>query len=81
MMLKLKLIDGIAPSLRELKGATLDTRSPSGETVGRVRIEGFALFGGKPSNTRFEKTGRIDVHVRGVSQNPDAIDLKWELVA
>lgn len=79
-LLKLKLADGIAPTLRELKGATFDTRSPRGDTVGRVQVEGFAVFGGRATNARFEKSGRIDVHVRGVDRSPAPIALQWELV-
>ncbi len=78
-LLRLKLIDGMAPALSEIKGGTFDTRDPSGDGGGRVRVDGFAVFGGKASNARFEKTGRVDVQVFGVDNSPSEVDLKWEL--
>jgi hypothetical protein len=78
-MLRLKLIDGMAPSLGEIKGGTFDTKSPEGESGGRIRVDSFAVFGGKASNARFEKTGRVDVQVLGVDRSPSEIGLRWEL--
>ncbi len=78
-MLRLKLIDGMAPTLREIKGGTFDTRDPSGASGGRIRVEAFAVFGGKATNERFEKTGRVDVQVFGVDRDPSEVDLKWEV--
>lgn len=78
-LLKLKLIDGMAPTLREIKGGTFDTVSPSGDSGGRVQVEGIAVFGGRATNARFEKTGRVDVQVLGVDRSPSEISLQWEL--
>lgn len=78
-LLRLKLIDGMAPALSEIKGGTFDTRDPQGESRGRLRVDGFAVFGGKASSARFEKTGRISVHAFGVDNNPSEVSLKWEL--
>jgi len=78
-LLRLKLVDGMAPALSEIKGGTFDTRDPGGDSGGRVRVDGFAVFGGKASTSRFEKTGRVDVQVFGVDSNPAEIGLKWEL--
>jgi hypothetical protein len=35
------------------------------------------VFGGKPSNERFARTGRVDVHVEELEGGP--IGLQWEV--
>jgi len=42
-----------------------------------VRVIGFALLGGKPSNSRLARTGRIDVHVEEVDGD-GPVSLQWE---
>jgi len=79
-ILRLRLVDGDPPTVRALRGATLEARSPDGERRQRIRVDGFALFGGKPSDARIRKTGRVDVHVcplDGETSTPPA--LKWEV--
>ena len=61
-ILRLRLESGEAPSVRSLKGARLRAISPDGEER-FARVDGFPLFGGKTSDARLKKTGRIDVHV------------------
>ncbi|NNK64334.1 MAG: hypothetical protein HKO98_14145 [Gemmatimonadetes bacterium] len=61
-ILRLRLESGDAPTVRSLKGARLRALSPDGDER-FVRVDGFPLFGGKVSDARLEKTGRIDVHV------------------
>jgi hypothetical protein len=61
-ILRLRLQEGDAPSIKEIKGATLSGRAPDG-TEASARVRGFAVFGGKPSDERLKATGRIDVHV------------------
>jgi hypothetical protein len=62
-ILRLQLEDGDAPGVRALKGARIVARSPDG-TERRLRVLGFPSFGGRPSDARLARTGRIDVHVR-----------------
>jgi hypothetical protein len=39
----------------------------------------FAVFGGKPSNDRLTRTGRIDIQVLELDEN-GPIGLQWEVV-
>lgn len=78
-VLKLRFQAGETPSLSELRSARMQARAPGGEPSCIVRLESFALFGGKPSDERLARTGRIDVHVSPVEGNYDAIGAKWEL--
>lgn len=76
-ILRLRLQSGEAPRVRSLKGADLLASSPDGREC-RVRVKGFALFGGKPSNDRLARTGRVDLHVEELG--PDGpVDLRWEV--
>lgn len=76
-ILRLRLQSGEAPSVRSLKGSELIATSPSGQQR-RVRVKGFAVFGGKPSDDRLARTGRVDLHVEetGVG-NP--VGPRWEV--
>jgi len=76
-ILRLRLMDGEAPSLRSLKGATLTANSPDGDSSQRVTVEGFAVSGGKASDTRFKQTGRVDVRVSNEGNSGDPIGLQW----
>ena len=53
-------------------------RSPDGREQ-TFRVDGFAVFGGRPSDERLARTGRVDVHVsvEGTAQEP--IGLRWEV--
>ena len=62
-ILRLRLSRGQALTVKELKGGTMVATAPDG-SESPIRVEGFALFGGKPSNVRLVRTGRVDVHVR-----------------
>jgi hypothetical protein len=76
-ILRLRLQSGEAPSIRSLKGATLLATSPTGAQR-RVRVLGFALFGGKPSDSRLARTGRVDVQIEEMGEG-DSVGLRWEL--
>lgn len=77
-ILRLRLQSGEAPSIKTLKDAELMAKGPDGETS-RVRVKGFALFGGKASDDRLARTGRVDVHVDpGADGEPD-IGMRWEV--
>lgn len=76
-ILRLQLQKGDAPSIRQLKKARLRALSPEGETR-IVEVEGFAAFGGKPSDARLARTGRADLHVYAVDDEIEpAIGLRW----
>lgn len=79
-ILRLRLQEGETPSVKNLKGARMRAVSPEGDEERTIRIDGFAVFGGKPSDERLARTGRIDVHVfddNGGEGTP--VDLKWEV--
>lgn len=78
-VLKLRFQAGETPSLSELRAAHMRARAPGGEPTCTVCMESFALFGGKPSDDRLARTGRIDVHVTPVEGDYHAIGAKWEL--
>ena len=76
-IVRLRLESGEAPSVKSLKGAQMTARSPDGEEC-KFRVSGFAVFGGKPSNDRLARTGRVDLHIDEIEGGP--IGLKWEVV-
>lgn len=76
-ILRLRLESGEAPRVRSLLGAEMEAVSPSGERR-RLRVMGFAVFGGKPSDDRLARTGRVDVHVEELGDG-DPIGLRWEV--
>ena len=63
-ILRLRLDRGEALGVKELRSGVLAAASPEGEETS-VEVHGFALFGGRPSDARLARTGRVDVHVRG----------------
>jgi hypothetical protein len=76
-ILRLRLQAGEAPSIRALREARLRATSPDGRTC-TATVTGFALFGGRPSDARLSRTGRIDVEVRE-EEGQGPIGLRWEV--
>lgn len=76
-ILRLRLQSGEAPSIKSLKGSTLKAVSPDGDEC-RVKVLGFAAFGGKPSNERLARTGRVDVQVEELDDT-GPVGLRWEV--
>ncbi len=77
-ILRLRLESG-ETSLRSLKGARLVATSPDGAKHD-LRVKSFVLFGGKPSEARFSRTGRVDVHVAPANGGGhDRVGLQWEV--
>lgn len=76
-ILRLRLQSGEPPSIKSLRGAELVATSPKGDRC-RFKVTGFAVFGGKPSNERLARTGRVDVQVEELEGGP--IGLRWEVV-
>ncbi len=62
-ILRLRLRRGEAPAMKELKGGAIVASAQDGVEA-RIRVDGFALFGGRMSDARLARTGRVDVHVR-----------------
>lgn len=62
-ILRLRLGRGEALGVKELKTDALVAVSPDGEEA-RIRVHGFALFGGRPGDARLARTGRVDLHVK-----------------
>ncbi len=77
--LKLRFEAGDAPTLRELKSSTLRVSSPDGATSFEVKVQGFPLFGGHPSDDRLHRTGRVDLHVAVLDGGDRPIGLKWKV--
>ena len=75
-ILRLRVQTGEAPSIRSLKGARLRASGPDGQACSAT-VTGFALFGGKPSDERLARSGRVDVQVREDEGGP--IGLRWEV--
>jgi hypothetical protein len=78
-VIRLRLQGGQPPAVRDLKGAVLRARSPGGQEE-VLKVVGFFLPGGKPSDARFSRTGRIDliVELKGGDALPDVAS-RWEV--
>ncbi len=74
-ILRLRLTGGSAPALKTLRGAELHAEAPDGDSR-RVRVVGFPVFGGKPSDDRVRRSGRVDLHVTEVDEGPP-VGLRW----
>jgi hypothetical protein len=74
-ILRLRLVEGEAPTVKGLTGATLRARGPRGEAR-TAAVLGFPLTGGKISDARLRDTGRVDVHVEEEGEG-DPISLTW----
>lgn len=77
-VLRLRLQEGEAPTVKALKGARLLVRSPDGEEQ-TVKVKGFALVGGKPSDGRLARTGRVDIQIEGEGDTDHPIALRSEV--
>lgn len=77
-ILRLRLESGETPPVGSLAGARLAATSPAGERS-VVRVLGFAVLGGTPSNERFARTGRVDLHVEVENPGAPEIGLRWEV--
>ncbi len=76
-ILRLRLQSGEAPSIWSLRGSEMRAVSPDGDEC-LLRVTGFAIFGGKPSNDRFMRTGLVDVHVDEIGEG-GPVSLRWEV--
>ena len=76
-ILRLRLQSATSTSIGSLKGSEMKAISPEGSEC-RIRIEGFALFGGKPSDERLQRTGRLDVHIEELDGG-GPVGLRWQV--
>ncbi len=74
-ILRLRLKSGRTPSLKEVKGGRFTSTSPKGEEIGLTVID-FAQIWGRPSQARFDRTGRLDVVAVG-PDGPLPVSLRW----
>lgn len=75
-ILRLRLRQGEALTLKELKGGGLIATTEGAEE--QLQVDGFALFGGKLTDARLALTGRVDVHVRG--EGARTIESGWTII-
>ena len=75
-ILRLRLQEGEAPTLKALKAAGLRAEGPDGESCA-LKVAGFAVFGGKASDARLARTGRIDVHTTPNDAGAPIPGLQW----
>jgi len=76
-ILRLRLQSGEAPSIKALKSAELDATGPDGQSVS-VTVKGFPTMGGKPSNDRLARTGRVDLHVEESGEG-GPVGTRWKV--
>lgn len=79
-ILRLRQLAGDPLSVRNLRGARLRARSPQGHER-TCTVDHFALFGGRVSDQRLARTGRIDVAVLDDPTTDDVppIGLRWQI--
>ncbi|MDE2805256.1 MAG: hypothetical protein OXN18_08955 [Gemmatimonadota bacterium] len=75
-ILRLRLGKGEALRVKELKSCVMTARAPDGREE-RISVDGFALFGGRPSDSRLARTGRVDVHT--TDEAARLVDVGWTL--
>ena len=77
-ILRLKLQSGEAPSVKSLRKREMLATGPQGQ-VCRIQAIGFAVFGGKPSNDRLSRTGKVDLHIEELDDG-GPVGLRWEVI-
>ena len=76
-ILRTRVLEGIPPTVDQLKSSWLIARSPDGIEV-ELRVIGFPVFGGKLSDARIRSTGRVDLVIEG-NGDVGSISRAWEL--
>lgn len=74
-IVRLRLQAGEAPSIGSLKSGRLRATAPDGKST-TLTVRGFAVIGGKPTDERLARTGRIDLHV---DESGPPVGLRWEV--
>jgi hypothetical protein len=75
-VLRLRLVDGEAPTVKGLRGTTFRATGPRGDSR-RFKVLGFPVMGGKVSDARIRETGRVDVHVEEEDGEGAPVSLTW----
>jgi hypothetical protein len=78
-LIRLRLQEGEALPIRQIRGGRYTAKSPTGEQE-TLRAKGLAMVGGRPSNARLARTGRIDLMVT-LDENGDQprVSTRWEV--
>jgi hypothetical protein len=76
-ILRVRLTGGRTPALREMKGSSFQARSPDG-AESSLKVVAFSMIGGKPSDARFTRTGRLDLLVE-LDPGSTPVGLQWTL--
>lgn len=76
-ILKLRLLSGRTPTLKEIKGGSFKALSPKGEEA-TMQVTTFSMINGKPNQARFARTGRVDVIAEAEGEGPK-VSLQWTL--
>ena len=76
-ILRLRLQSGEAPAIKSLRNHEMLASGPQGQ-VCKIRTIGFAVFGGKPSNDRLLRTGRVDLQIEELDDG-GPVGLQWEV--
>ncbi len=74
-ILRLRLRQGSAPTVRELRGRALLATDGEGAHERRLRVDGFATIGGRVTDRRLASTGRVDIHV--LEEGVEAVEEGW----
>lgn len=79
-ILRLRHQEGPPLTVKGLKGSRFRAVSPGGDER-TFRVRSFALFGGRVSDERLARTGRVDVHVVEDEAPGDVppIGLQWQV--
>ena len=76
-IIRLRLQDGGAPRIKDLKGASLLAESPDGLRE-ELRVLAFPATGGRPSDARLPRTGRLDLPVvEAISGGRPRVSTRW----
>jgi hypothetical protein len=79
LTLKLRFDSGELPRIRKLLNTTLTAMAPGKQKSFKIKIEGFPVFGGKPSADRLYRTGRIDFNVSSSDEGLTSIRPGWQI--
>lgn len=78
-IVRLRLMEGEPPTLRQLRGARLRALSPEGQEEALV-VLAFAMIWGRPSDNRLMRSGRVDLIVNGAEGAPPAVSAQWKVM-
>jgi hypothetical protein len=78
-LIRLRLQNGNPSPIRQIRGSRFTAKSPTGEEE-TLRVTDFAMIGGRPSDSRLSRTGRLDLLVTldGNGDRPK-VTARWEV--